>query len=95
MPEATIVSGRALTIAHQRPSVTTPIADTGGPEQFLHPVDGAGGPAVIERDAQRFDRVGDEDERPGRVPARQRAGRADGDGVVGRCTFRSTDAGVR
>ena len=25
MPEATIVSGRALTTAHQRPSVTTPI----------------------------------------------------------------------
>jgi len=25
MPEATIVSGRALTIAHHRPSVTTPI----------------------------------------------------------------------
>ena len=25
MPEATMVSGRALTIAHQRPSVTTPI----------------------------------------------------------------------
>ena len=25
MPDATMVSGRALTIAHQRPSVTTPI----------------------------------------------------------------------
>ena len=71
MPEATIVSGRALTIAHQRPSVTTPIADAGGPEQLFHPVDGAGGPAVVERVAQRFDRVGDEDKRPGRVPARR------------------------
>ena len=69
MPEATMVSGRALTTAHQRPSVTTPIADAGGPEQFLHPVDGAGGPAVVERVAQRFDRVGDEDKRPGRVAA--------------------------
>ena len=73
MPDATMVSGRALTTAHQRPSVTTPIAHPGGPEQLLHPVDRAGGPAVIKGCAEGFDRVGDEDEGTGRVATAERA----------------------
>ena len=46
MPEATMVSGRALTIAHQRPSVTTPIGTPEVAQQLFHPVDRACRPAV-------------------------------------------------
>ena len=68
MPEATIVSGRALTTAHQRPSVTTPIRTPDFRSSSSIRSIGAGGPAVVQRVAQRFDRVGDEDKRPGRCP---------------------------
>ena len=74
-----MVSGRALTTAHQRPSVTTP---TGTPEarsSIFHPVNRARGPAVAQGIPQRVDGIDDEDQRPGRVPVHQCAGRDDGD----------------
>ena len=68
MPDATMVSGRALTIAHQRPSVTTPI---GTPEarssSSIRSIGLAAQPSS-SRIPQRVDGIDDEDQRPGHAP---------------------------
>ena len=56
--------------------------DSRGAQQLFHPVDRACRPAVGRRVAQRVDRIDDQDQRPGRVPARQCTGRGDGDRIV-------------
>ena len=88
MPDASMVCGRAETIAHQRAVGHHADLDVGRPQQQLHPVDRAGRPAVGERVAQRVDRVDDEDQRADHVAVDERAGGADGDRAVGRADLR-------
>ena len=61
-----------------------PDLDPGRAEQLLHPVDRAGGPAVVERVAQCVAGVDDEDQRTEQVTVREPTGAGDADGVVGR-----------
>lgn len=51
-------------------------------QQLFHAVNRAGGPAVIERVAQRVDRIDDEDQRAGHVAVQERPVGAYGHGVV-------------
>ena len=78
-----MVSGRALTIAHQRPSVTTPIGTPEARSSSSIRSTGLAAQPSLEGSRSESTGIDDQDQRAGRVPAHQRAGRGDGDRIVG------------
>ena len=66
MPDATMVSGRALTIAHQRPSVTTPIGTLAVRSSSSIRSTGLAAQPSLSGSRSESTGIDDEDQRPGR-----------------------------